>query len=394
MALRRLRPVFVLGLLALGACVSAPSPTPQAQPSWTRVALPTGLDPVTVTPLGDRLLVGASSPSTDGSATSTDGTTSSTSGTRPAMVTLTADGVTAAVPLAPHSPYAPEAAWTSVTSDGTRVLAIGGARGGAHANVRWTVWSGTAAGVDELPQDFWVFGGWGAGDLVGAVITPLGEALVGTWGGARAGLDAVAYPRTGDAFTRQDPAGTALESTPELLVGPRSVTAAGDGIVVSGSAIHLGAGTVAQLAAVWRSSRGPAGWQRVDLPDSGGHSEAASASCQGAHCVVVGHVDGVLARWSLDDDAATRMAAVPRIAVGDNDSMPAPLVVHGHDVQLVADGGQVVALTREDSGWRRSAGPAGRPVEAALVGERLYVVVAGTAGTPATLWQSDTRTWG
>ena len=129
----------------------------------------------------------------------------------------------------PAVPYAPVARWYSVATDGTRIIAIGGANGGAHANVRWTTWSGTPAGVDELLQSFYAFGGWGAGELVDAVITPGGDALVGSWGGAKAGLDAAVWTFADRVWTRQDPAGTALESTATVLVGPRGATRDGDG---------------------------------------------------------------------------------------------------------------------------------------------------------------------
>ena len=195
------------------------------------------------------------------------------------MLTIDAVGAQTPVPLNPQSPYAPLARWYSVATDGTRIIAIGGANGGAHGNVRWTTWAGTAAGVDELPQNFYAFGGWGAGDLVDAVITPGGDALVGSWGGAKAGLDAAVWTFADRVWTRQDPAGTALESTATLLVGPRGATRDGDGILVTGSALRLDHGVV-QTAAVWRSSGVNSGWHRIDLPGAGSHSEAVPRSAR------------------------------------------------------------------------------------------------------------------
>ena len=107
-----------------------------------------------------------------------------------------------------------------MATDGARVIAIGGANGGAHANVRWTTWAGTAAGVVELPQSFYTFGGWGAGDLVEAVVTPSGDALVGSWGGARAGLDTAVWTFADRTWTRQDPAGTHSRAPPTCWPGP------------------------------------------------------------------------------------------------------------------------------------------------------------------------------
>ena len=193
---------------ALAACSSteptgasttvAVSVQPGPHLAWSAVELPAGVEPKTLTTMADRLLVGGLK------AGDTPETPS------PVMLVLDAGDISQTVPLTPQSPYAPVARWYSVATDGTRIVAIGGANGGAHANVRWTTWSGTLAGVQELPQNFYTFGGWGAGDLVDAVITPGGDALVGSWGGAQAGLDAAVWTFANPVWTRQDPAGTAL----------------------------------------------------------------------------------------------------------------------------------------------------------------------------------------
>lgn len=340
--------------------------------------LPAGVEPRTLTPFGDRLLVGglvAGSPP------------------GPRLLSVGASGPATEIRLRPRSGYAPEARWQSVATDGTRIIAIGGANGGAHGNIRWTTWSGTAAGVEETPQSFYAFGGWGAGELVDAVVTPQGDAILGTWGGAQAGLDAAVWLPANDVWTRQDPAGTALESTKELLVGPRSATTSGPGIVVAGSAIHLGDGSVAQLATLWRSSAPNAGWRRIDLPDAGRHSEAVSATCDGLRCTVAGQVDGVLAIWQVDGDRAVRVTGLPVFSVGDSDPVPRPLLLAGHQVQITTEGGRSTVLTEYGSGWARSTGPDGIPVGAALAGDRLYVVVSSRAGAPASLWQTDARKW-
>jgi hypothetical protein len=52
------------------------------------------------------------------------------------MLILDSAGTVSEVPLTPHSGYAFEARWQSVASDGTRVIAIGAANGGAHSNSR------------------------------------------------------------------------------------------------------------------------------------------------------------------------------------------------------------------------------------------------------------------
>jgi hypothetical protein len=347
---------------------------------WTTVALPAGMEPKTLTTMGDRLLVGALE------AGATPDTPS------PALLTIGADGTQTPVPLAPQSPYAPVARWYSVATDGTRIIAIGGANGGAHANVRWTTWSGTSAGVTELPQSFYAFGGWGAGELVDAVITPGGDALVGSWGGAKAGLDAAVWTFSDPVWNRQDPAGTALESTDTLLVGPRGATSDGGGILVTGSALHLDKG-VNQTAAVWRSSGVNSGWHRIDLPEAGTHSESVSARCGGdatTVCVVAGQVDGRLAVWSLDGDSASRQTGVPAVPVGDQDVVPAPLVTGGTTLVVSPSGATAAVLSRAGTApWATSAGPSGLPVAAALVGSRLYVATRPTAGAAATLFMTS-----
>lgn len=382
----------VVAAAGLGACAgggpseaatTSASPVSSGPPlAWRTVELPTGVEPKTLTTMGDRLLVGGLK------AGDTPDTPS------PVMLVLDASDVSQSVPLTPRSPYAPIARWYSVVTDGTRIVAIGGANGGAHANVRWTTWSGTLAGVQELPQNFYTFGGWGAGELVDAVITPGGDALVGSWGGAQAGLDAAVWTFADPVWTRQDPAGTALESTSTLLVGPRGATSDGDGILVTGSALHLDDG-VKQTAAVWRSSGVNTGWHRIDLPDSGSHSESVSARCGGPSstgCVVAGQVDGRLAVWSMDGDRVTRQSGIPVIAVGDQDVVPTPVIASSTSLITSPNGATVAVLSGSDTGfWVVSGGPAGLPVAAALVGDRLYVATRPAPGAAATLFAAR---WG
>ena len=235
-----------------------------------------------------------------------------------------------------------------------------------------------------------------AGDLVEAVVTPSGDALVGSWGGARAGLDTDVWTFADRTWTRQDPAGTALESTPDLLAGPRGATADGPGLLVTGSGLHLTPGPVRQSAAVWRSPGVNTAWQRLDLPDAGTHSEAVSAGCPppGAVCVVAGQVDGALALWGLDGDRARRLGGVPRLAVGDQDPVPAPLAAARATLVVSPSGTGTAVLAGAPLGgdvpWTTSAGPAGRPLAAALVGDRLYVATRQQAGGPTSLWSA---TW-
>jgi hypothetical protein len=239
---------------------------------------------------------------------------------------------------------------------------------------------------------------------VAAVVAPSGDALVGSWGGARAGLDAAVWTFAGTQWSRQDSAGTALESTADALAGPRGATADGAGLLVAGSSLHLGDGQVRQSAAVWTAPTVATGWHRLELPDAGQHSEAVSAACPpaGAACLVIGQVDGALAVWSLAGDRAARVGGIPLLSVGDQDPLPAPLGA-GATTIVVSPGGAGTSVvtgpapaassgapggSAAASAWRVSAGPSGRPVAAALVGDRLYVATRPESGGPASLWSA------
>jgi hypothetical protein len=356
--------------IVLAACTGKTESGSDGAPlSWTRVDLPAGDEPVLLTPSGTELLIGLRHP-----------------GTRvvPRLMTRAADGRSSVVPLQPKSPYAFEAKWHSVTTDGSRILAIGGAPGGAHSNTRWTVWSGSASGLVEQPQSFNTFGGWGAGSVVDAVITPAGQALVGTWGSEQAGLDAAVWLPHGERWIRQSSAGTALESTRELQVGPRSAATAGAGIVLAGSQLSLVSG-VRQQAALWRSTTLNQGWARLELPDPGDRSEAVSAHCTPEACTVAGYVDGQLAMWKVEGSAADRLDGLPPVTVGDRDVVPAPIDLDGRLVQVVGDGGRVRVVSGDGTNWtvHDGTGPTGAVTDAALAGNQLYVLAG------ATLWRTD-----
>jgi len=351
-----------------------------------QVTLPEGVEPLTLTASDAGVLVGGRAPA---------------GRVLPRILSLTGDGVATQVPLTPVTGYAFEARWLSIATDGTRIVGVGGAPGGAHSNTRWTTWAGTARGVNETPQVFYAFGGWGAGEQIGAVMTSAGTLLAGSWEGARAGLDAAIWLPEGDTWVRQDPAGTALQSTPELLVGPRSATASGAGVVLPGSAIHLAPGSVRQVAALWRSQRLNEGWSRLDLPDAGSSSEAVSARCGDGTCLVAGRVDGNLALWSVSGPLATRVPGLPEVPVEPTGRVPQPLLVHARQVLVASSvaaagtgtaiaGTRVALLVRDDSGWTVAPGPPGGAVDAALAGDWLYVVAA-SPGAPAQLWRCDVR---
>ena len=368
--------VLVAVLFTPAGCTPTP---PVVGPVWSRVTLPRGVKPVTLTAAGTRLLVGGRA---------------ATARVKPRLLLVAPDGSGSEIPLTPYSAYAPETTWQSIASDGHRVLAVGGAVGGAHFNTRWTTWEGTNAGLTETPQPFDTFGGWGAGALIGPVLTSAGPAITGSWAGARSGLDAAIWLPVGPRWVRAPSAGSALESTGALLVGqPSSATSAGAGIVMPGSAIHLGNGVVRQFAAVWRSVRLNSGWSRVDLPDSGVTSAATSAQCTTQRCVVAGYVDHLLALWRLSPSAAARISGVPGIASDARSSIPPPLVIGARIIEVVSAKSRVVVLAGGDRPWKSIQGPVGEATSSALAGGWLYVIAKHADGS-SVLWRSRVKDLG
>ncbi|MEU4602098.1 hypothetical protein AB0F43_03860 [Kribbella sp. NPDC023972] len=363
--------VAAVVLASLAACsddkTSAPAPV-----AWTKVDV--GAEPVVLTEYGDQLLVGLRDRGAK---------------VVPQLVVLHNDQrQKVAVKPSPTSPYAFEAIWYSIAYDGKQLLALGGASGGAHSNTRWTVWTGTIdGGLIERPQEFNTFGGQTAGGLYSVIITPSGRALLGSWGGVETGNDGAVWLPQGDAkWIRQDPAKTALQSTPSLLVGPSYGTALGDSIILVGSQVRLAPNVVAQEAAVWRSTKLNQGWSRIALPDPGNRSQAISATCT-TYCLISGYVDGQLALWQLDKDGtAKRLTGVPSIPVGDKDKLPPPIVDGDRIVQVVAQDNKVKVVSGRDGSWtvQNSTGDAEGPVtDAAITKDRKLYLIAGT-----NLWQS------
>lgn len=334
------------------------------------VELPAGAVPSVLSRLGDDLLVGVRQ----------DG--------HPGLVRRTTDGSTSEVPVNGVSPYGKEATWQSIASDGTRLLAIGGERGGAHGNVRWSVWTGSAAGVTELPQGFSTFGGYGAGDLLDAVRTPAGDALVGTWESAQVGFDVAVWTPDGDTWVRQSSAGTALETRRGALGFPMSAAGYQRGIVAAGWRLADGR----QQPAVWRSESGNTGWTAAALPLGDGKAGAAIAvRCGDTACGATGWVDGKLAVWRLADGAWTRLAGAPAITVGDRDPMVAPVDLGGRTTVVVQDGATIKLAQADGASWtvRDLTGPTGTVTALTVLGDALYLV-AGPDETTQALWRIDT----
>lgn len=353
----------VLVLTASPAC-SAGSGEPQVLEDWHSIALPEEMSASTLLSTGTSVLIGGSVPAGDAR--------------RPALARLPVDGTDVGpVPLTPATPYGKVADLVSLTGTDRSVTALGAAHGGAHANFRWTIWTGTADGVTDRPQTFETFGGWEAGTLLGLAADDDGPLIVGTWQGA-AGADGAVWRPEGRRWVRQ-PTDPAFTTTPDRQLGPRGVDqGAGGTVLVSGSVIDLRDG-VHQRAAYWQDRGGS--WTVTDLPDPGTRSEAWSTVCTDT-CRSVGSRDGRLAVWS--DGRREELSAT---AVGDHDS--ARILVSG-DRTLVAfsSGGAGRLLVGRTGHWRSYTAPDGRLVSAAMDGSRLLLVTTTSSGRGG-VWVRD-----
>ena len=369
-----LRPVvmaLVLVLLGASSC-AAPSGAPgPASVRFVAVDLPAGAVPEVLAAAGQDVLVGVRVDDRE-----------------PRLFRLGPDAIATEVPAVPATGYGRTATWYSVVSDGHRVLAVGGDRGGAHGNVRWSVWSGSVTGVREQPQAFSTFGGWGAGDLIDGVLAPDAAALIGSWQSSGAGLDPAVWTADGDTWSRIDSTGTPLASTRESLGFATDATNLGSGIVVAGW--QVGGGQRGPAPVVWQSAALTSGWTRTPLPDAGATGAAVAVRCAETACAVAGRVDGNLALWRSTDGTWSRVAGVPPLRVGDTDPLPAPLNPIGPITQVVSDG-PVVRIVRMDGSTaavHTAEGPAGPASAVVEVGGSVYLV-AGPDEHTRRLWRAD-----
>ncbi|MCE1177889.1 MAG: hypothetical protein LWW86_02480 [Micrococcales bacterium] len=373
------------GALLVGVLAAACSgPAPDADPQWTQLD-PDGAEPVTLTSLGDRLLLG---------------TYAAGSPTRPGLSLMgPGDGLTP-LTVSAKSVNGPLARWLVLAASGTELVGVGGNANGAHGNTRWTTWSGSmgggasgqaVGGVTEQPQDFWTFGGWEAGGIVGATWVGGAPVIVGSWKGAAAGTDIATWTREGDTWSHRPATGTDLASTTTALAQAQGVAATAGTAVIAGSLTRLDSG-VTERPAVWlsRSARGP--WTRIELPGDAGRAEA--VGCDERRCLVLGRSGSRLRAWWVAPAGAAAQPQVtpadpPVAALAESDHLAAPAVRGESAWAPVRDDGHSVVLAAGHRGWRRSPAPPGIPTAVAVLDNRLVTIIRATApgAAPASaLW--------
>ena len=379
----RFRRLAVLGIAALlmiifASCSNPPAPAPTEtvrELTWSRIALPGSVAASSLASMADELLVGGRA---------------SAGGNHPVLFVVDSAGSPRPVPLQPNSPYAKVADLVSVAARSDKVVALGAAHGGAHANFRWTVWSGSTKQLDDYPQTFETFGGQSAGGLLDIVHTSEGPAIAGTWAAPAGGLDAAVWLPRGERWIRQNSTGTALANTPQVQVAPRSATAAGSAMIIMGSVITFGDGAE-QRAAVWTWPTQQSPWTLTQLPEAGTHSEALSSRCTQT-CWVSGHADGHVALWSFEpghaNDSASRDSTLPPLEI-DTDGPGARTILSGDQPGVIFSYNGKTRLLVHDSqnGWQAFAAPAGSVLDAMSVADRLYAIIKINDGVG--LWATD-----
>ncbi|GGS57577.1 hypothetical protein [Actinokineospora fastidiosa] len=364
----RMARALVVAAVVVGGCG-----TPPTSP-FSRIDLPPGLTPVVLAADGDSLLVGgqwADRPVV------------------PGLLRLGADRRPVEVPLTPATPYGGLAEWTSLAADDGRILAIGGKRGGAHGNVRWSVWTGTAAGVAERKQAAGAFGSYGAGDLIGGALPDGGQVVIGTWENARTAMDVAAWTiDEAHTATRLPSAGTALESTAAEIVFPTGVSSTDRSVVVSGWQVDTASG--AQTPVIWHSETGATGWTKTPLPDSGATAIADAVTCHPT-CATTGRTDHTAAVWLRNGTTWTRLPDMPATPTTDQTPLPAPAWLDDRLLVAVPHETGIRLLSWRAGTWTtHETGLPGTPTALARAGDHLYLLT--TDNETRTLWHTPTTT--
>lgn len=330
---RILRPALAAAMVLVAACT-------QSEPDWNAVELPGGGEVVAMAAAPSGLVVGRYDPGAPVRSSVT-------------LVDASTGGMTE-VPLVQGEGYAAEARLVSLSTHDDHVIALGGAHGGAHGNVRWTVWAGTTTGVREQPQPFETFGGWGAGTLVGSAYSTAGPIIIGSWSAeSGVGFDVAVWRQDGNRWVRvptpgsalladatRQPSVTAVAASPELVVAVGAVTVLGDRPRV--------------VPASWIAESPGGPWREVPLPLPGVDDDigqAVAVSCSASHCVIGGRADSDIVAWRLDLDSAMAVSPVGVAGgVPDDTTVVAAAAANGDWIALTDGTNTRVARVRRD-GW-------------------------------------------
>lgn len=359
---------ILVSVAGLSACSGSSTSSPTSvDPGWSRVSLTGSPDILTSTTEG--VLVGTSG---------RDGTAG--------MSLASSTGVTTTVALRPISGYARTARWLQAAVGEPGILAVGGARGGAHGNVRWTVWRTprTAGGfgtLTETPQTFETFGGLEAGDLVGTAYAGSDALIVGSWVGAH-GLDVTTWHPQGSTWLR-DPPSPVLKNTASILKSAAAVGALGDRFVVVGDLLDLDDGMTSHPV-VWLRAADGGSWTEHRIAITG-HAHAVGCSLQ--RCVVVGVTAGGAARaWQLQADGSVTSIGLPETVTSDSDISTPVVTSDSTTIALpTRSGSLLVQVSPGRTTVLRT--PPGSPLAFAADGARLYLASRTTSGS-IQLWRS------
>ncbi|UIJ35435.1 hypothetical protein [Allobranchiibius sp. GilTou73] len=301
------------------------------------------------------------------------------------MSLASSTGVTTTVALRPISGYARTARWLQAAVGVPGILAVGGARGGAHGNVRWTVWRAprTAGGfgtLTETPQTFETFGGLQAGDLVGTAYAGSDALIVGSWVGAH-GLDVTTWHPQGSTWLR-DPPSPVLNNTASILKSAAAVGALGDRFVVVGDLLDLDHG-ITSHPVVWLRAADGGSWTEHRIAITG---HARAVGCSRQRCVVVGVTAGGAARaWELKGDESITSIELPETVTGESDISTPVVTSDSTTIALpTRSGSLLVQVSRGRTTVLRT--PPGSPVALAADRRRIYLATRAGAG-PAQLWR-------
>lgn len=353
--------VCALGLMVAG-CVAPPATTPVL--AWTDVT-PAGVVPATVASTAAGLLIA--------------GTDASES----APAVMKPDG--SLVTLNPTEPYAQTAQISAVASSGDQLYLLGGRSGGAHGNVRWTVWDGPVAGpVTSRPQEFFTFGGHDAGPLLGVVMASGQPVIVGSRGDEGGPLAAL-YMASGETWQQLDTPAL-LRSGMGGILGFTAAAGTGDQVVIVGDVVTADATGTVQTPTLFHGTVGGT-WTKVDLPvpapRAPGLSHATAVACTLDSCWVAGWSGGPMA-WhvSLVDGSVLAMSSLTGDAPKGTDPTALVTLVDGRPIVLTNAATPTIAVGCHAT-WTTFPAPRAATAVTA-VGSDLYVV----AGAAPRVWHA------